>query len=446
MSQPIKAALIGAGRRSQTLYQYILGSEYIRKKMHVVAVCDPIKENCDKVASSLGAKPYYNIHSLVRDNIIEAALVVTPVESHHSLSVFLSSHGIHNLVETTWCSFIEQADQMISVANSNNVIVRVAENFFRTPIDRFAQHIATTGEIGNIGRIFCYGDHTGYHNNSRWIRFFQSYPEYVQAFEHTLNTIPFNSTMERHHETETYRCRHFFFSGNRLVIDAAANIKGFLGRIPRPGYTEWQGSLGTLVQRSDRSSSKEYQFFSGNEEKPIISGNTEGEGLTFELRKCSDRIINAPIKESEEFSTIGGGSADEVSKIDTTYTPVGLWKSIYCKTASGNVTVKNLHSSFAVKLSSYGKSINSMILLVDHIYDFCTSSSKLSEFDDQDALMSLHMEIGAKESALIGGARIDLPIKDTCEVELLEKSRLKLKYGVDPMDIEGMLNLVYPRP
>ena len=91
---------------------------------------------------------------------MEAALVVTPIPSHHSISVYLSSHGIHNMCETTWCSTIGQAQDMIQTAGKNNVIVRVAENFFRVSIDRFAQKLRDSEYIGRIHRIFSYNEMT----------------------------------------------------------------------------------------------------------------------------------------------------------------------------------------------------------------------------------------------------------------------------------------------
>jgi predicted dehydrogenase len=141
--------------------------------VELVAVCDPVKEHADGYAADLGGKirTYYDIHDLVKDGGIEAAIVVAPIPLHHAYSVYLSEHKIHNLIETSWCNTLSQARDMIAAAKRNNVYTRVAENFFRYPIDRFAQTLQSSGYIGEIKRIFCYNDHTGYHNNSRWLVF-----------------------------------------------------------------------------------------------------------------------------------------------------------------------------------------------------------------------------------------------------------------------------------
>ena len=134
---PLKIALLGAGGRARGHYCPLF--KFLRPWVEVVAVCDPIQENCDQAAEMLGIPAYYDIQQLVKDKPMEAALVVTPIPSHHSISVYLSRNGIHSMCETTWCSTLAQARQMMQTASDNNVIVRVAENFFRFSIDRFAQ-------------------------------------------------------------------------------------------------------------------------------------------------------------------------------------------------------------------------------------------------------------------------------------------------------------------
>ena len=161
---PLKIALIGAGGRARGHYCPLF--KFLRPWVEVVAVCDPIQENCDQAAEMLAIPAYYDIHQLVKDKPMEAALVVTPIPSHHSISVYLSRNGIHSMCETTWCSILAQARQMMQTASDNNVIVRVAENFFRFSIDRFAQtlrvrdtrYILKGFAIPNIRLIFLFTD------------------------------------------------------------------------------------------------------------------------------------------------------------------------------------------------------------------------------------------------------------------------------------------------
>ncbi len=83
------------------------------------------------------------------------------------------------------------AQEMVRTARENGVVLRIAENFFRFPFDRIAHKIAATGFLGAIKRLTCFHDHTGYHNNSRWIVFYGAHPRSVQAIEHTMPTVPY---------------------------------------------------------------------------------------------------------------------------------------------------------------------------------------------------------------------------------------------------------------
>ena len=409
-TDPLKIALIGTGGRARGQYCPIF--KFLQAWVEVVAVCDPVRKNCDQAAKMLNVTAYYDIHQLVKDKPMEAALVVTPVPSHHSISVYLSSHGIHNMCETTWCNTLGQARQMIQTAEDNKVVVRVAENFFRFSIDRFAQVLNKSGYLGSIQRIFSYNDHTGYHNNSRWIAFAQSHPLWVQSIEHSIPTISFYSSPQRFHHNENFRARYFGFNQNLLVVDSASNIKGFLGRQSRPGHTEWQGESGTLLYRPEKT----------------------------ELRYCSENNQQS----QDDLPGKGGGRADRVYPVVKEIGGDGQWLRTYCRTDETLIEYLNPY-----RLDGYReKSIGYSSAIADHIIDFCLSVRGLrhSEFDEQDALMSLMMEVGAQESALNQGERIQLPIVGKTEAGAQTYQALKQQYCVDPMDIEAMLDISYPKP
>ena len=86
--------------------------------------------------------------------------------------------------------------------------------------------------------------------------------------------------------------------------------------------------------------------------------------------------------------------------------------------------------------------------IADHIIDFLLAARGIqqSEFDEEDAMMSLMMDVGAKISAMNEGRRIKLPLEEETEVEAHVLNDLRQEYGVDPMDVEAMLSLSYPKP
>ncbi len=421
--EPIRTALIGAGNRAQTIYQPLFVS--LKPWVEIVAVCDPVREHCNELASALGVPAFYDIRALVKARPMEAAIVVTPVESHHAISVYLSSNGIHTLTETSWASMVCQAKEMIAAARRQGVVGRVAENFFRFPIDRFAQTVKRSGYLGRIRRIFSYADHTGYHNNSRWITFAGAHPAWVQCVEHALSHPAFYSMPQRRHDKETLNARFFGFPDGFLVMDTGSgHVKGHLGRHPRPGYTEWQGERGALVHRAGVSAGW------GSEQT--------------ELRYVSDARL-APAQEVAN-QLWGGGVADVI-------TPVvhdidnDVWAGSYADTPTGRIAYQNPLHTFA-RMGKVNQSDWYGIAVMDHVVDFALAVRGLrpSEFSDEDGLMSEMMETGARESALNEGKRVKLPVEGDLESDAITRESLKRKYGVDPLDVEAMLSISYPRP
>ena len=410
-SEPLRIALIGTGQRSRTVYAPLFPA--LEPWVKVVAVCDPVRQHADALAGQLGVPAFYDIRDLVKARLMEAALIVTPVPSHHSISVYLSSHGIHNLAETTWCSLVAQAKEMIATAERNKVVVRVGENFFRFPIDRIAQGLKGSGFIGDIRRVFSYNDHTGFHNSSRWIAFAGAHPTSIQSIEHTMPTAHFWSTPERFHTDETYRSRFITFPGGLMVIDQASNIKGFLGRHSRPGYNEWQGARGTLVYAATRGQGWEGQA---------------------EVRCVSDAALPTSKGLHDQTCPVVMELAD------------GRWKGISVDLPTGRIDYRNPFPAVVPVGSQlrtwYG------IPVAEHVVDFALAVRGLrqSEFSPQDAMMSLMMEIGAHESALHDGKRIALPLEGEPEADRLARASLRAQLGADPMDIEAMLAISYPKP
>jgi predicted dehydrogenase len=302
------------------------------------------------------------------------------------------------------------AQEMVRTAHENKVLLRIAENFFRYPIDRIAKRIAETGFLGEIGRLTCFHDHTGYHNNSRWIVFFGAHPTSAQAIYHTMPTAPHYEAPHRFHTDERFRAHFFTFPGDRLVVDMAGNIKGMLGRYPRPGYTEIDGQRGSIVQKATQ--------------------NWQGES---EVRYCSDEALR------------NGARADQVFPI-VHVSEKGCWASSRVDLPIGRVEYVNPHrhdrGSGFHRRDFYGPAV------MGHVVDFARAirEGTPSEYTEVDALMAMMMEVAARESALRGGERLSLPLTGDLEIERQARASFKEKHGVDPLDVEGMLALSFPRP
>ena len=416
--EPVKLAIIGAGNRSTVVYQPLFAM--LKPWVDVVAVCDPVAKHSKRYAEELGIESYTSIKELVESGSFEAALVVAPVDLHHAISVYLSEHGIHHLVETSMASLLKQAKDMRDTAREKGIIMRVAENFFRYPFDRIAKKVIDSGVIGSVDRISCFHDHTGYHNNSRWLMMMNSFPTHVQAIQHVMPTVPHYEMAHRYRTTEKYSARFFFFPENKLVIDHAGNIKGMLGRYFRPGYTEVNGASGTLARTG-------------------TSKNWLGEA---ELRMCSEDALINQRAVADQFYPVehvvddGCWVQERLTLPDATiqYTPFAKL-SQYAET-KGILYAGHTHRPYYAVASAE--------ILID--FALQVRSIRASEFSDDAAVMSMMMEVAVRESILRNSERLALPLDEDLEAEQQAAQALKDKNGVDPMDVEGMLKVEVERP
>jgi predicted dehydrogenase len=423
-AEPVAVALIGAGNRARSMYKAVLPQ--LKPWLRVTAVCDPVAEHARDLAEQLGARPYTNIRSLVQDRAMEAAIVVTPIDSHHSISVYLSSNGIHNLIETAYASSLKQARDMARFAERHRVVSRVAENFFRTPHDRFAQTAKASDYLGKIGRIFCYADHTGFHNNSRWIVLAGGGCRSVRCIEHTMDNRPFNYLPHRRRERETMSTRFFEFDDMTVVdIGGVGHGKGTLGRQPRPGHFELQGTRGTMIS--------------------LTAGAVWASEQKCELRRCSDARFDGLDGKAEGPAWARPGIADEISSIQTDIVP-GTHIRAWSQTPSG--VIEHVTPFCSTVGAATGESPAVLTGVMGHVIDFVQAVCGMSpgEFSSADAVMSQAMEVAADESARQGGKQIvpaDLGDTESDHQSLREQQD---RFGVDPLDVEAMLSISFPRP
>ena len=407
LTERLRVALIGTGNRSKTTYRPLF--DYLQPWIELVAVCDPVKASADEFAQALDVPAFYDLKALVKARPMEAAFVVSPIPSHHSICCYLLAHGIHVNVETSMCSLLLQGQEMVQTARDNGAILRIAENFFRFPFDRMMKLIAADGFIGPVKRLTCWHDHTGYHNNSRWIRFFESHPTAAQAIAHTMPTAGHYQLAHRYHESERYRAHFFWFADDSLVIDHAGNIKSMLGRYPRPGYTELAGSRGAIVQ----------------------AAGADWHGIG-EVRYCTAEALANGGRHDVSFPIVHLGDGYD-------------WLSSHVDLPTGRIEFVNPHRLGA---SAYHRRNYYSAAVISHIVDFAETARGLreSEYSAEDALMAMMMDVATRESALQEGKRLSLPLADDLESEAALRAEETRRYGVDPLDIEGMLAISYPRP
>ncbi len=413
LQQPIDIALIGTGFRSRTVYRLLFPALRARG-VRLAAVCDPVQESADSFAASFNVPAFYSIRDLVAARPMEAAIVCTPPELFHSISCYLSQQGIHHLVEAGFCASLTQARSMIATAAANKVTLAIGEQFFRLAYERIAKRIADTGVVGPVNRILSTFSHTGTHNNACWVKFFDAYPNSVQTVAHTMPTEPHRSLAHRLHTEESFHANFFTFPGGQFVADMTSNAKAVLGRHARPGYIQYEGTRGSITVRTAGMWNGPYH-------------QSEGE-----VRYCSDRALETngiadviyPIIFSQENEFLRKLHVDlptgRVEYINPFYRPV----------EEAADAIDYYHAATAELILEFAQAIR---------------GEATYEYSVEDAYMVQMMNAAARESLLQNGAKVTLPLDTEIESEAQLHAALKAKTGIDPLDVEGMLDYAAPR-
>ena len=419
MTIPLDIALIGCGRRARRVYFPVLPKlgDWVR----VVAVCDPHADNRAAAAAHFSAPAFDSLRALLRAKPMAAALVATPPSSHHAVSCLLSAHGVHHLVETPMCDTLAQAHAMVAQAERHGIVFRVAEQFWRDPIDLLARKLIQAGVIGEVHRITHFQAHLGYHNNSRHQMLVGTAPLAVNAVEQRMPTVHYVN-FERHHRDETFRNRSFHFPNDLLVTDLAGNIKGALGRYDRPGLMEIDGTHGTIVQEA-------VGHWSGRAEVRMVPAPhlTDGSGGYSKNHPILYRYRDAD-SEIEERAVF-----ERVNEL--------TYLGAHVELPQGCFEVKN-------EFAACGVATPGQAAFAGAVRDFANlvRTGTPDPFPPSTAVMSLTMELATTLSARRAGARVELSDPGILPLDAERQATLRVQLGFDPLDVEVVADYAFPKP
>ncbi len=138
-------AIIGCGRIA------LRHAEQISRHGKLVAVCDIIPSKADELALVYGAKPYYSIEELLKEE--KELLVVsicTPNGLHASQSIQALQAGIHVLCEKPLCINAADGQMMIEAAQkAGKKLFIVKQNRYNPPVT-FLKGLIDEEKLGKI--------------------------------------------------------------------------------------------------------------------------------------------------------------------------------------------------------------------------------------------------------------------------------------------------------
>ncbi len=147
----LKAAVIGTGAMGKNHARVY--SEMGNVKL--VAVCDPDKKICQEIAKSYKTKYYSNHKELLKKENLEAASICVPTGFHKEIACDFIKNNVNVLVEKPIASTLEEAKEIIEIAEKNKVKLMIGHIERFNPVVMELKKRIKRNELGKIYKVHC---------------------------------------------------------------------------------------------------------------------------------------------------------------------------------------------------------------------------------------------------------------------------------------------------
>lgn len=151
MSSKIRVCLIGCGRAGMIHARSYAGQV---KGAELVAMCDPMVEGLQAAREEIPVRFIYtDYRDVMKNDEIDAVIVVTPTQFHRDIVVAAARAGKHVFCEKPMASTPEECDEMIRACQENKVKLQMGfmrrydKNFLR------GKEIVDSGVIGDVAML-----------------------------------------------------------------------------------------------------------------------------------------------------------------------------------------------------------------------------------------------------------------------------------------------------
>lgn len=131
----VKTAVVGVGH----LGRFHAQKHKMLSEVNLLGVCDLNAEQAGKVANELGVKAYTKTQDLIKDGV-QAVTIAASTPAHYALVKTFLEAGVHVLVEKPIASSSAEAEELVNLAEKNNLKFQVGH------VERFNPAFAAVRE------------------------------------------------------------------------------------------------------------------------------------------------------------------------------------------------------------------------------------------------------------------------------------------------------------
>ncbi len=149
--RPLKLGVLGTGMIATYSYGVLPNLRHIPEKVEVVAVADPVFERAQEAQRRFNVpQAYSSLEEMLERAELDAIANLTPIPMHGATSRMILEAGKHLVSEKPIASSVEEADDLIGLAESRELV------FVCAPPDMLAPYISESRRLvdeGAIGRV-----------------------------------------------------------------------------------------------------------------------------------------------------------------------------------------------------------------------------------------------------------------------------------------------------
>ena len=392
----LNLALVGAGRRGAGAHLPVIPK--LSDTYDFVAICDIDEKVANEKAEQYGVRAYTNIRDMVANEDLDVVDVTVPGPAHHAVCVYLADHGIHVVCETPIAVTRRLSDMMIEAAQRNGTVLEIAENYYRNPIERFKSEVIRRGIIGKVGRIYRIFHEGGYHGMSMLRIRAGGNPTQILGITHSMPVVKHTDRMKRTHTAENWSLGYLDFDTGATAIMIYSNVihARSLGR-KIGGVSQVDGSAGTIVDDTVYVVPAE-ELETGAVAKP------------YEPRRITEEVDGVKVLKRIEIDFPG---------------ETVVWENplAHLPLSEGQIAV-------ADEILSVARAIE---------------TGEPPEYGAEAGRLDQEMSLAMAESSRRNRETLTFPIDDPTEGEARIHERFAEEYGAPADDIEGLLDVFFPR-
>lgn len=187
---PLRVAIIGTARRSSYMYGPV--TQALPEDVTLVSVWGRSEPSAQRLGEELAVPWYTDLDKLMAETHPDIGIVSVAYGANGIIGKMAVERGLHVLLETPIAHDLEEADDIIRIAEEQNLKIEVAEQFHRRPLEQLKLKLIASGLFGRVYVSFNdYAGH-GYHGISvmRSYLGFDTRPLRVTGSVHTYDLEP----------------------------------------------------------------------------------------------------------------------------------------------------------------------------------------------------------------------------------------------------------------